>query len=312
MAINPPSKKQRAEKEAAQKKVMSAAAKTLLARRDLIAFAESVLRDENGQLIKAAPIHQSWWEHLQYCWMIKKASLNLAPYAHGKSAWMALALPLWLLGQNPNFRIMMVSSAEDIAAKRLQKISEYIRSSPEYHKTFPWVKFDPSKPNNAHALNVVREGQLGGMTGSIDFSMSAYGYTSSEGQGSRCDVLIFDDVCDEKNSCISPATRKNLLGLVTTQWIPRAARPTQDEQPLRSRDGRIISKKSIIAVIGTRFHEEDLYGFMMDSPDAYCSMIQGVSDDYGHLDGTIIGAYKNPPHPTLTRWNEWTPIEEAA
>jgi len=307
MAIRPPSTKQKEAKAAQEKKAISEAAKIVLARRDLVAFAETVLQDENGQLIKAAPIHQSWWDHLQYCWMIKKASLNLAPYAHGKSAWMALALPLWLLGQNPNFRIMMVSSAEDIAAKRLQKISEYIQRSKEYHKVFPWVQFENSKQNNAHALNVVRTGQRGGMTGSIDHSMSAYGYTSSEGQGSRCDVLIFDDVCDEKNSCISPATRKNLLGLVTTQWLPRAARPTQDEQPLKARDGKIISKKSIICVIGTRFHEEDLYGFMMDSPSAYCSMIQGVSDDYSHLDCTIIGALKNPPHPVITKWREYVP-----
>jgi hypothetical protein len=307
MAINPPSQKQRAERVAAEKKIKVDLARQKLARQNLIRFGEAVIRDENGRLIKAAPMHESWYDHLKYCWMIKKASLILAPYAHGKSQWMALALPLWLLGQNPNFRIMMVSSAEDIAAKRLQKIQDYIKNSSEYHNIFPSVKLDPSKPNNAHALNVVREGQLGGITGSIDYSMAAYGYTSSEGQGSRCDVLIFDDVCDEKNSCISPATRKNLLGLITTQWLPRAARPTEDEQPLKSREGQIISKKSIIAIIGTRFHEEDLYGFMMDSPDAYCSMIQGVSGDYGHLDTTIIGAFRNPPHPVFTKWRGWEP-----
>lgn len=313
MAINSISAaKQRKQKIAADAKEKAMAAKVVMARRDLISFAEAVLRDENGELIEAAPIHQSWWEHLQYCWMIKKASLNLAPYAHGKSAWMALALPLWLLGQNPNFRIMMVSSAEDIAAKRLQKIAEYIKTSPEYHRIFPWVKLDNSKPNNAHALNVVREGRFGGMTGAVDYSVAAYGYTSSEGQGSRCDILIFDDVADEKNSCISPATRKNLQGLITTQWIPRAARPTKDEQPLKSRSGKIISKKSIITVIGTRFHEEDIYGFMMDSPDAYCSMIQGISEDFEHLDTTIIGSLKNPPHPSITRWRGWQPEKISA
>lgn len=308
MAINAQSKKKQDERLLlAQKANLKEAAKTVLARRDLIAFGEQVIRDENGGPVLAAPMHQSWWDHLSYCWNIRKAGVILAPYAHGKSAWMALALPLWLLGQNPNFRIMMVSSAEDIAAKRLQKIAEYIEKSEEYHRVFPWVKFDQNKPNNAHALNIVREGTFGGMTGSIDYSMAAYGYTSSEGQGSRCDVLIFDDVADEKNSCISPATRKNLIGLVTTQWIPRAARPTAKEQPLKSRDGRIISKKSIICAIGTRFHEEDIYGFWMSSPTGYCTLVQSVDDNFDHLNSTVIGSMKHPVHPVLEQYRDWAP-----
>lgn len=287
---------------------MKEAAKIVLARRNLVDCAEAVLRDQNGNTIKAADIHRSWVQHLEYCWSIGKAAVILAPYAHGKSAWIAQLLPLWLLGQNPNLSIQMVSSAEDIAAKRVQKLREYIARSPEYQRIFPWVKLEPNKPNTAHSLNVVREGEQGGITGSVDYSVAAYGYTSSEGQGSRTDVLIFDDVADEKNSCISPATRKNLAQLVKTQWLPRAARPAEvTAVAVKGRDGRVISKRPIICVIGTRFHEEDIYGFFLNEPNGFCTLVEGVSDDFTHLDVEIVGAVKHPPHPVIAQYRDYDP-----
>jgi hypothetical protein len=296
--------KKRAEKEATAKKLaVQEAAKVVLARRDLGVFAESILRDKEGSYVKMAPIHQQWFDHLNYCWMIKKASVILAPYNHGKSQLMALALPLWLLGQNPNLIITMVSSAEDIAAKRLQKCRDYIKKSPEYQRIFPWVKLDESKPNNAHSLNVIQEGIGGAMTGSIDYSMAAYGYTSSEGQGSRSDVLIFDDVADQKNSRLSAAMRKGLLEMVQRQWLGRVDKKV----PVRRRDRTIISKGGIICVIGTRFHQEDIYNFWMNQQEGYCILEQGISDNLNHLNTRIFGALKQPCHPVLTKYRDWEP-----
>lgn len=307
---NLPSSRDRQKKKEAPQKSQAAkeAAKIVLARRNLVDFAEAILRDQNGNPIKAVDIHRSWADHLQYCWQIGKAGVILAPYSFGKSAWMAQALPLWLLGQNPNLVIQIVSSAEEIAAKRVQKLREYITKSPEYQRIFPWVKLEPGRPNTAHALNIVREGERGGITGSVDGSVAAYGYTSSEGQGSRTDVLIFDDVADEKNSCISQATRKNLAQLVTSQWLPRAARPMeQGAVAVKSRDGRVIAKKPIICAIGTRFHEEDIYGFFLKEAEGFCTLVQGVSDDFTHLDVQIVGALKQPPHPVLTKFRDYVP-----
>lgn len=289
--------------EQQKREALSQAAKIVLARRDLTAFCEYVLRDPTGAQIKAAPIHQSWVDHLYYCWKIAKPGVVLAPFSMGKTAWFGLGLPLWLLGQNPNLRITMISSAEDIAAKRLQKVAEFIEQSKEYHEVFPWVKIDKLKPNNAHALNVKRESESGSLTGSIDYSMAAYGYTSSEGQGSRTDVLILDDVVDEKNSCMSPAARKNLIGLVTTQWISR----TLNCPPLKSRDSKLISRKALVCGIGTRFHAEDLYGFLIDAPTGYCTMIQGVSQDFTHMDVEVIGALEDSPHPVVSQYYHWRP-----
>lgn len=291
--------------KAEEKKAAVSVAKRLMARRDLVAFAEYVLRDPASKKIKAAPIHRSWVDHFYYCWQIGKAGVILAPYAHGKTQWLGLALPLWLLGLNPNFRIMVVSSAEDIAAKRIQKIEEYIEHNSEYHEVFPWVKRDRSKPWNNHVMSVIRGGADGAMTGSIDYSVAAFGYTSSEGQGSRADCVIFDDVCDEKNSRLSAAARKNVISLVSSQWISRTA----NCPPVVTRDGRLISENALICAIGTRFHQEDLYGFWMSAPDGYCTLQQGISMDYTHLDVEITGALSYPPHPVIAQYNDWIPDE---
>lgn len=299
-------RRQNSKQKQEQQEAAALMAKRILARRDLTSFAEYVLRDPNGDPIKAAPIHQSWVQHFYYCWQIGKAGVVLAPYAHGKTQWLALALPLWLLGQNPNLRIMMVSSAEDIAAKRLQKIQEYIEHCPEYQEVYPHVKRDRSKPWNNHVMNVVRTGADGGLTGSVDYSIAAYGYTSSEGQGSRADVLIFDDVCDEKNSRLSAAARQNLISLVSNQWISRTA----NAPPVKTREGKVLSRTAMICTIGTRFHQEDLYGFWMDAPDGFCTLVQGVSDSMGYLDCEIIGALEKPRHPLLDQWGNWIPLDE--
>lgn len=297
--ITPAQKRKKVEKEAA-----SEIARKLLARRDLVAFAEYVIRDPTGKKIKAAPIHRSWVDHFYYCWEIAKAGVILAPYGHGKTAWLGLALPLWLLGLNPNFRIMVVSSAEEIAAKRIQKIEEYIERSPEYNAVFPWVKRDRNKPWNNHVMSVMRSSaEDGGITGSVDYSVAAFGYTSSEGQGSRTDCIIFDDVCDEKNSRLSAAARKNVISLVSSQWISRAA----NAPPVYTRDGKFISETALICAIGTRFHIEDLYGFWMGAPDGFCTMIQGISEDFTHLDVEVIGSLDNPKHPILTQYKNYIP-----
>lgn len=294
--------------EQAQKEALSEAAKLVLARRDLAIFAQEVLRDPEANKIEIAPIHDSWVKHLNYCWRIDKGSVILSPYQHGKTAWMALALPLWMLGQNPNFRITIVSSAEKIAAKRLQEITNYIESSEDYHRIFPWVKLDPNRPNTDYVVNVTRDARFG----AIDYSIEAYGYTSSEGQGSRTDLLIFDDVADEKNSCISPKNRQNLEHLVTSQWLSR-----RNRSKIKDRAGKVISNKGLLVAIGTRFHEEDIYNYFLESPQGFCTLeqkyqildTQSKLYEFRYLQTRVVGSLDYPKHPVIQEYKNWEPPE---
>jgi hypothetical protein len=274
--------------------------KAALARKSLSKFVEYVLRDENGERVTAAPHQRAWETHIKYSLSIRKIPLILAPMAHGKTQWLAVAAPLYFLGLNENFRITIVSSAEKIASERLETVGRYIERSESYHDVFPWVRPDYTRDWNKNRINVVRSGTTGDMVGSVNSSIAAYGYTSREGIGSRSDILIFDDVVDESNSVISPASRDNLKRMVTTQWITRT-----EPKPLLDRWGNQISPGPIIIAIGTRYHEEDLYADWLNTPSAYCSLVQGVSEDFAHLDVEIVGAERDPVHPVYAEYGEW-------
>jgi hypothetical protein len=290
-------KKQKEQAKLAKTQLAKEARKEL-ARRDFAKFVEYVIRDEDGSPVIAAPHQIAWWDHLKYCWQIDKIPTIISPMSFAKTSWMALALPLWLLGRNPNLRIIIVSSAEDIAAKRLQQIQRYITESPEYREVFPWVKPDYSRAWNQQNLNVVREARgVGGFVGSIDHSVSAYGYTANAGIGVRADVILPDDIASEKNSS-SEADRNTLFRLFTTQWLSRAAK-----KPVLDRDGNQIAPTTIVAPIGTRYHVEDIYATLpMVSQEAYCTLIQAVSEDFEDLDFEILGGLVYPPHPLTVQY----------
>ena len=270
----------------------------LRARKTLPGFVEHVLRDMNGSKVKNA-VHQiAWWEHFKYCTKIRKTTVILAPMAHAKTNWIAIALPLWLLGQNENLRIMMVSSAEKIATERLKVIGDYIKRSEAYHELFPWVTPDESSEWNSNRINIKRRAQDGGMVGSVNASVSAYGYTSREGIGARSDILIFDDVIDDINSR-NPAGRETLKSLVETQWITRG-----EPVPILDRWGSVLSDDQIHVVVGTRYNPEDWYGTCLAQPHAYCTMIQAISQDFNGIDCTIIGSNETPEHPMYTKYKD--------
>lgn len=272
-----------------------------LARKSLPAFVEYVLRDMDGASVTNAAHHLAWWEHINYAMKIGKVPLILAPMSFSKTSWISIALPLWLLGQNENFRIILVSSAETIAAERLEAIKAYIEQSPEYKEVFPWIIPDKRKPWNNTRMTVKRHSEDGGMVGSFNASVAAFGYTSREGIGARCDILILDDVVDESNSVISPSSRENLKQLVRTQWMTRC-----EPSPLRDRYGHDLFPRPLICGVGTMYHEEDFYSDCIKNPVAFCTLVQGVSDDFECLDGMIHGSLDNPVHPVYSKYRDWS------
>jgi hypothetical protein len=221
------------------------------------------------------------------------------------TVWYAVGLPLWLIGRNENLNISILSSTEKTAQHRLETVGRFIEYSPEFREVFPWVEPDYSTWSKS-AKSIKRKN----MTGAVDPALTAYGYTGEAGQGSRTHCLIVDDVATEGNSCVSPAARETLQGMMTSQWIPRV----RQSMPVLDRDGKMISVRGMINVIGTRYHPEDIYNFWMQAPKAYCTLVQKVSEDFTHLDFELYGAMKNPPHPIAEMYGSWRPpkIEENA
>lgn len=272
------------------------------AKRDLAAFVEYVIHDEEGLSVKAAPHQIAWRDHLNYCWKIGKDAVILSPMTFAKTNWMAVALPLWILGRNPNLRVMLISSAEDVAQVRLETIQRYIDESQQLHEVFPNLKKDYKGKWNDHCGDVIRSGFGGSFVGTVDHSLSAYGYSAKAGNGARADVIIFDDVANDTNSN-TEGSRRTLFSAVTTQWITRSGK-----KPVYDASGKMISSFTIIVMIGTRYHEQDIYAELaMSSPEAYCTLIQGVSDSYDHLDWELHGSVDSPLHPLLKQYGSWEP-----
>jgi hypothetical protein len=145
----------------------------------------------------------------------------------------AIAVVLWFLGQNRNLRIKIVCGNDTHAAKRLAEIKSHIENDKFYHLVFPGVKLDKKRKNDSMTLNLERD------VHSRDASVEAKGILS-DATGDRADIILFDDICNFKNSIHEPATRPKVLQKVRGDWL----------NTLNPRDGRVID-------IFTPWHEED-------------------------------------------------------
>lgn len=114
-----------------------------LARKDYRHFAQYVIKDESsGKGITLAEIHLKWLEHITYAWSNGLHAVILAPYGSGKTSNIAVGIPLFLFGQDPSLRIILVSANDSIARERLVLVRQYIDNSEEYREVFPHVKPD--------------------------------------------------------------------------------------------------------------------------------------------------------------------------
>jgi hypothetical protein len=262
------------------KRALSAAER---ASTDFVAFCEYVIKDERtGQPIKLAEIHHMWIQFMALCWRLNLFPYILAPFGAGKTTIPGIALPLYLLGQDPSLRIKIISAKDDLATERVEVIRQYIDESEEYHEVFPNVVRDPNKKWTAHKIFVKRP------TRAKDASVQALGATATS-IGGRSDFNVYDDLNDMKNTILQPKMRKTVHKQYTTVFHSRL------ESPPRG------------AGIMTRWHVEDNFGMITKDPSMarqYGFLIQAVNEDLTALDCEIIlGADPRlaPPRPAKGR-----------
>ena len=168
-------------------------------RRTPEAFAEYVMCDEEtGEPFKLADFHREWHELMTN----ESRVLLEGPREHGKSGTI-VSRALWELGNNPNIRIKIISSSDEMAKKRLSSIIQYIERSERLRKVFPNLKPADKESWTKRAIYVPRESMSG------EPSVEAYGILSSS-SGSRADLLFLDDIVDAKNSIIQPALQETI------------------------------------------------------------------------------------------------------
>lgn len=230
------------------------------AKQDLGAFIERVVKDDHGHALKLAPIHMQWVHHLKYSWARGLKPMILAPFGHGKSSSLAVPLIAWSLGKDPNLRIKIVTNDDDSAVNRVERAKDIIES-PEFRLIFPHAK--RGKRWAGHKADMLRTGS------SIDPSLHARG-VETRGIGGRADLMVFDDVVDQKSS-LDPGQRLKILNYIEQTWLSRL-------EP----DGRVL-------YIGTPWHLDDATHHLMQR-QGWCTLIQRVSSDCQTIEQELIGA----------------------
>jgi hypothetical protein len=198
-----------------------------LARRDVNAFLELVVRDEQtGAPIRQADLHRRWHaladehDHL-VIW---------AAIEHGKSVTLSIGRTLWDLGRDPTLRFAIVSNTHAQAVRFVRTTARYIERSRELHEVFPSLR--PASPWTESAITVARP------TLSKDPSVVGYGLHGAV-LGSRTDRVVLDDVLDYES------TRTAEQRKITRDWV------TSTLLSRTTARGRIL-------VVGNAWHPEDL------------------------------------------------------
>jgi hypothetical protein len=172
-----------------------------MARKDPVFFNEYILRDEqSGKHIQLAQFQKDWFTALK-----TSRFLNLIiPPEHGKTVNLSIGYVLWLIGNNPGIRIVIVHRTEGMAVKVLNAIKSYIQHSAAYKKVFP----------NVDRGNIWKENQIivKRKTTSKDFTVQSVGIFGPV-DGSRYDVVIMDDPLSYENT--SSATQRERL----SEWV---------------------------------------------------------------------------------------------
>ena len=199
-----------------------------------------------------APFHIAYYEVLTRFAMgeIKKLMITMPPQ-HGKSEGATRRLPAFVLGQDPDKRIAIVSY-NAIKARKFNRELQRIMDDDRYYKLFPQTLLAGQasyQEQGRRSRNYARnsdECEIVGYQGS--FKTIGVGGSLT---GEPVDILIMDDLYKDASSAWSPVIRQNVA-----DWYDTVAstRLHNDSQQL---------------LVFTRWHMEDLAGRLLEQEGVY-------------------------------------------
>lgn len=207
------------------------------------AYAELVLKDDRGQPIRPADHHELWLQMI--CDERIKKLLIIAPPESAKTTWVISAYMAVKLGKFPDRSFVIAGVTETVAQKRSASIRA-ITESKEWLSLFPRVKRVTTMKWDPVEWSLGVDGQPA--YGRLHPTMAAYG-TGGSITGSRADEIVADDLLDFDN------TRTAYQRQTVHEWFHNSLLTRR-----KSRVGRVI-------VIGTAWHQSDLYQAIKDEGD---------------------------------------------
>lgn len=167
--------------------------------------------------------------------------LLLLPRDHQKSALVGYKVA-WHIINNPDCRILYISSTSNLAKKQLKFIKD-ILTTPTFTRYWPeFVNKEESKREKWTTEEISIDHPKRAEEGVRDPTITTAGLTTSL-TGTHCDVAVFDDVVVQENAYTGEGRQK-----VRTQYSLLAS--------IEGTDARQW-------VVGTRYHPKDLYHDMI-------------------------------------------------
>ncbi|MDH3729563.1 MAG: hypothetical protein OES13_00355 [Acidimicrobiia bacterium] len=213
-----------------------------LARTHPLYLAEFVFR------LKARKFDRLWHDAV----LGEKRAIIEAPVEHGKTTQLSVVAGTWLIGDNPDRRLISISNSADQAKQRLGQIKTVIEHSWRLKMAFPdrinektgWpipgLRREQRRgwPNAWLQDRIIVERSPRAALQQKEYSIQAIGY-QGKFLGARIDGAILDDVLDNDNTN-SPKLRENIHNWYKDVLVGR------------------ITKNGFIWIIGTAWNELDL------------------------------------------------------
>lgn len=211
------------------------------------AVIDAILRTDFYAFVQAIFPIVSGGGHLMTNWHIEAICAALAKVLRGetrrliitvpprslKSICTSVALPAFILGQDPTARIICVSYSEGLARKHANDCRAVMRS-PRYRSLFPGTRISSSKDTEFETMTTARGFRLATSVGG-----------TLTGRGGK--VVIIDDPMKPQDAQ-SESARQNLL-----QWLTNTLMSRLDNKATDA-----------IVVVMQRLHPEDLVGHLIE------------------------------------------------
>lgn len=172
----------------------------------------------------------------------KEKLLVLAPRDHGKS-YLSILYTVWRLCIDRDSKILFVSATAGQAEKRLRMVKSFLESD---RIKDDWASDDLPPFRTKETKWISTQIYLNRSTESIDPSLECVG-SGGAITGGHFDVLILDDVDDDKTTFSAGVRRK------TREWLSGTMQP-------------VLTRKGFMLVVGTRKHMDDVYSHMIKDP----------------------------------------------
>lgn len=171
----------------------------------------------------------------------------MMPPRHGKTELVSRRFPAYLLGRNPNNRIIATSYAADVASLINRDVQRIIDND-HYRELFPATTLNSKNIRSTSKGSYLRNNDIFEVVDHVGMYKSAgiAGQITSLGG----DFLIIDDYCKSWQDATSETIRRRNYDWYLSTFLTRA-----------EEDARVL-------ITATRWHEDDLIGKVLkDDPD---------------------------------------------